>query len=98
MEGRVQGSTLDRSFDSVVKSWVFKAEHSYKRNPKLLAQLRYCEEQGIPLVVILGESEIERGVVKLRDVVTRAEVELPLSELAGEVTKRLQAARSNSSS
>lgn len=71
-------------------------EQSYKRNPKLLAQLQYCEERGIPLVVILGESEIEKGIVKLRDVITRAEVETPLSELADELTKRLQALRLNS--
>ncbi|GJQ71259.1 hypothetical protein Trydic_g22069, partial [Trypoxylus dichotomus] len=54
----------------------FKVEHSYKRNPKLLAQLQYCEEQGIPLVLILGESELEKGVVKLREVTSRAETEI----------------------
>ncbi|KAJ8981150.1 hypothetical protein NQ317_013815 [Molorchus minor] len=44
----------------------FKVEHSYKKNPKLLVQLQHCEEYGIPLAVILGESEIKNGVVKLR--------------------------------
>ena len=27
-----------------------RTEHSYKKNPKMLSQLQYCEEQGIPLV------------------------------------------------
>jgi len=64
-------------------------EHSYKGNPKLLAQLQHCEEQGIPLVAILGEDEIKRGVVKLRDVTTRQEVELPRSQLPSAVIERL---------
>lgn len=57
--------------------YIFQAEILYKKNPKLLNQLQYCEETGIPLVAILGEQELKDGVVKLRDVVTREEVCLP---------------------
>ncbi|XP_019869010.2 histidine--tRNA ligase, cytoplasmic isoform X2 [Aethina tumida] len=74
-----------------------KVEHSYKKNPKLLAQLQHCEEYGIPLAVILGESEIKNGVVKLREVTTRAEVEVPRGSLADEIRKRLQTFSSNGS-
>ncbi|XP_075458084.1 histidine--tRNA ligase, cytoplasmic-like isoform X2 [Ascaphus truei] len=51
-----------------------KAEMLYKKNPKLLNQLHYCEETGIPIVVIIGEQELNDGVVKLRVVATREEV------------------------
>merc|ERR1719309_1543552 len=51
-----------------------RTEHSYKKNPKMLNQLQYCEDNSIPLAVVLGTSEIEKGVVKLRDVASRAEV------------------------
>lgn len=47
----------------------------YKKNPKLLNQLQYCEETGIPLVAIVGEQELKDGVVKLRVVATREEVQ-----------------------
>jgi len=67
-----------------------KAEHSYKLNPKLLAQLQYCEENQIPLAVILGDSELSRGVVKLREVTTRKEDEISLADLGAEIKKRLQ--------
>ncbi|XP_063702859.1 histidine--tRNA ligase [Culicoides brevitarsis] len=67
-----------------------KAEHSYKQNPKLLAQLQHCEENKIPYAVILGDSELERGVVKLRDVQTRNEEELPIENLAIELKARLK--------
>lgn len=66
------------------------AEHSYKLNPKLLAQLQHCEERQIPLVLILGDSELERGVVKLRNVVTREEAEVAREKLVEEINERLQ--------
>ncbi|MEQ2201005.1 hypothetical protein XENOCAPTIV_006134, partial [Xenoophorus captivus] len=53
------------------------AEVMYKKNPKLLSQLQLCEETGIPLVAILGEQELKDGVVKLRVVATREEVQPP---------------------
>ncbi|XP_023220595.1 histidine--tRNA ligase, cytoplasmic-like [Centruroides sculpturatus] len=51
-----------------------KTEHSYKLNPKLLDQLQYCEEHAIPWAIIIGESELQKGIVKLRHVSTRKEV------------------------
>lgn len=68
-----------------------KAEHSYKQNPKLLAQLQYCEENQIPFAVILGDSELDRGVVKLREVATRSEVEIQRENIAEEIRKRIKA-------
>lgn len=56
-------------------------EHSYKGNPKLLAQLQHCEENKIPLAIILGQDEISRGVVKVRNVTSRQEDEVPCGEL-----------------
>ncbi|KAJ1523637.1 hypothetical protein ONE63_001480 [Megalurothrips usitatus] len=67
-----------------------KVEHSYKNNPKLLAQLQYCEECGIPLAIVIGESELARGVVKLREVATRKEVEVPKEKLVEEIRSWLQ--------
>lgn len=53
---------------------LFQAELLYKNNPKLLTQLHYCENTGIPLVVIIGEQELKEGVIKLRLVASREEV------------------------
>ncbi|KAG5879529.1 hypothetical protein JTB14_029895 [Gonioctena quinquepunctata] len=76
----------------------FKVEHSYKKNPKLLQQLQHCEEYGIPLAVILGESELKNGVVKLRVVSSREEVEIQRSSLADEIRTRLENSSLNQSS
>lgn len=67
-----------------------KTEHSYKKNPKLLAQLQHCEENEIPWAIIIGEGEVARGVVKLREIVTRQEEEVKREDLVEEVLKRLQ--------
>ena len=62
---------------------------SLKANPKFLAQLQECESQRIPWVLILGESELERGVVKLRNVADRKEVEIPRQDVIVELRSRL---------
>ncbi|KAL8194144.1 UNVERIFIED_CONTAM: hypothetical protein K2H54_001106 [Gekko kuhli] len=67
-----------------------KAEMLYKKNPKLLSQLQYCEETGIPLVAIIGQQEMDDGVVKLRDVATRKEIDVPKENLIEEIKKRLE--------
>lgn len=59
----------------------FKVEMSYKANPKLLNQLQYCEDRLIPLALIVGERELQDGVVKLRYVKTRIEQDVRLPEL-----------------
>ena len=66
-----------------------KTEHSYKKNPKMLNQLQYCEENGIPLAVVIGESELEKGVVKLRSIASREEVEVGRGELVAFIRTRL---------
>ncbi|KAF0771495.1 histidine--tRNA ligase, cytoplasmic [Aphis craccivora] len=66
-----------------------KAEHSYKKNPKFLAQLQHCEENEIPWAVIIGEEEVAKGIVKLRNVITRQEDEVKREDLVEEVLKRL---------
>ena len=46
----------------------------YKKNPKLLNHLQYCEKEQVPLVVIVGEAEKANGGVKVREVESRKEV------------------------
>ena len=68
----------------------FKAEHSYKKSPKLLSQLQYCEENGIPIAVVIGESELQNNTVKLRDIPSRVEVEICRDNLINELKSRLE--------
>ncbi|XP_014474743.1 PREDICTED: histidine--tRNA ligase, cytoplasmic isoform X2 [Dinoponera quadriceps] len=67
-----------------------KAEHSYKKNAKLLAQLQHCEENGIPLAIIIGEGELAKGEVTLRVVSTRKETRVPRDNVIEEIRKLLE--------
>jgi histidyl-tRNA synthetase len=44
----------------------------------LLDQLTYCEENQIPICIIIGNEEIKNNSVKIRNVITRIEVSLIL--------------------
>lgn len=56
----------------------------------MLAQLQACEDAGIPLAIVIGQSELERGVVKVREVSTRKEEEVERSQLVEFLTKKLE--------
>ncbi|XP_068233150.1 histidine--tRNA ligase isoform X1 [Palaemon carinicauda] len=67
-----------------------KAESSYKNNPKLLSQLQYAEDNGIPLVALIGESEVQEGIVKLRETTTRQEETVKREDFISAVKERLK--------
>uniref|UniRef100_A0A8C6MG60 histidine--tRNA ligase n=1 Tax=Nothobranchius furzeri TaxID=105023 RepID=A0A8C6MG60_NOTFU len=85
-----QKNLLEERLKLVTDLWKagIKAEVMYKKNPKLLSQLQHCEESGIPLVAILGEQELKDGVVKLRVVATREEVDFSRADLIREIRRR----------
>lgn len=80
---------LDQDFVKPSFFTIFQTEQPYKKNPKMLSQLQYCEENGIPLAVIIGESELAAGIVKLRVIATREETEVKRSELASVIKEKL---------
>jgi len=73
----------------IAKLWDagLRAEQSHKKNPKLLDQLQHCEEMGIPRAIIIGQTELDAGVVKLREIATRAEREVPKDEIVSELLR-----------
>ena len=48
---------------------------------KLDKQLKYADKKGIPYVLILGEEEVKKNVVKLKDLKTGKQQELALEQL-----------------
>eukprot|EP00730_Choanoeca_flexa_P019786 TRINITY_DN9676_c0_g1_i3.p1 TRINITY_DN9676_c0_g1~~TRINITY_DN9676_c0_g1_i3.p1 ORF type:complete len:609 (+),score=186.08 TRINITY_DN9676_c0_g1_i3:43-1869(+) len=73
------------------KLWAndIKAITSYKKKPKLLDQFQQCETEGIPYCVIIGPDELAKGVVKLRIMETREEIELPADDLSARIKELL---------
>ena len=72
-----------------------KAEFAYKVKPKLPAQFAGAEKNGVPYAVVLGEDELEKGVVKIKEMGLPDEhpdkngVEVKLTELVDEVRARI---------
>jgi histidyl-tRNA synthetase len=57
----------------------------YPDAKKLGPQFQYAEKRGIRLALIAGEDELNRGVWKVKDLVRREEIEVPVSTLVGSV-------------
>ncbi len=57
------------------------AEFSSASNPKFTPQLQEVLDCGIPFMVIIGENEHAKGVVKIKDVNAKVEEEVPMSQL-----------------
>ncbi len=59
----------------------------YFRESKLKAQFSYADSLGIPYVAILGEIEIEKGVIALKNMATGEQREMGFSGLVEEVMR-----------
>jgi len=76
-----------------------QAEFLYKVKPKLPAQFKAAEVNGVPFAVVLGEDEVAQGKVKIKEMGLREGhpekegVLVNLSELVDEVRQRLQRKR-----
>jgi histidyl-tRNA synthetase len=46
-----------------------------KENPKIQSQLNYANTENIPFAVIIGEDEVQKGIVQLKNL-TNSEQEL----------------------
>lgn len=51
----------------------FNALTFFKTDPKFLDQVQQCETDNIPLGVVIGQEELNSGVVKLKDIKSRSE-------------------------
>lgn len=63
------------------------AETLYVDNPKPQKQLDYAFDNGIPLVMWIGEDEVARGVVKVKSLSHHTEVVVQRTELVEQVKK-----------
>ncbi|CAB3999508.1 histidine--tRNA ligase, cytoplasmic-like isoform X2 [Paramuricea clavata] len=86
-----QKNFLEQRMKLVSKLWEdgIQAEILYKKNPKMLSQFQFCEDNEIPFCAIIGESELKEGVVTLRDMKSRQETKVKQEDLAADITSRI---------
>jgi histidyl-tRNA synthetase len=56
-------------------------EYSSLDNPKFKKQLDEVLERHIPVMVVFGDDEIARGVVKIKNMKLHEEIEVPLADV-----------------
>ena len=61
----------------------------YGGDDKLGKQFKYADRSGVPLAILLGSRERDAGVVKLKDLKTGTETEVPRGELVARVKAAL---------
>ncbi|CAG8571671.1 12886_t:CDS:10 [Acaulospora morrowiae] len=71
-----------------------KAEFMYKNKPKLQPQFSVCDREQIPLAVIIGRDELNRGEVRIKDMRSKEQGEgggfsVKRDEMINELKKRL---------
>lgn len=59
----------------------------YLNNKKLKAKFKYADKLEIPFVIVIGEDEINRQVVKVKDMKTGKESEASMKDLKEVITK-----------
>ncbi|XP_056676161.1 histidine--tRNA ligase, cytoplasmic-like, partial [Monodelphis domestica] len=86
-----QKNFLREQMKQIAEFWDagIRAEMLYKKNPSFLTWLHYCEEMGIPLVAIIGEQELKDGVINLRSVASREEVDIKWEGIVREIQRRM---------
>jgi len=57
------------------------SEYSHLDNPKFKKQLDEALERGIPFMVVFGPDELDKGVVKVKNMSAKTETEVDVSEL-----------------
>jgi histidyl-tRNA synthetase len=66
-----------------------KCEVYLEPSAKLAKQFGYADAKGIPFVATVGPDEVARGVVQLKNLATREQVEVPRADVAAAVAKGL---------
>lgn len=68
-----------------------KAEFVMAAAPNMQRQLEFANKAGIPWMVLFGSTELENGVVKVKDLVNRTEEDVDFGTLVEIMRERLKA-------
>lgn len=67
-----------------------KAEFGFKPNPKMGDQLNFCLDNYIPFMVLVGETELQDGVIKIKNLSEREESTVPRNEMVAALRQLLR--------
>ncbi|GAB4861185.1 hypothetical protein Ancab_036342 [Ancistrocladus abbreviatus] len=83
------GDELPLAAELVSELWSAKFKAEYLVSKRFSKHLELPKELRIPLQVIVGSHELERGIVKIKDWEAKEEYEIPRSKMVEELQKQL---------
>eukprot|EP00181_Compsopogon_caeruleus_P004868 CAMPEP_0184679412 /NCGR_PEP_ID=MMETSP0312-20130426/2245_1 /TAXON_ID=31354 /ORGANISM="Compsopogon coeruleus, Strain SAG 36.94" /LENGTH=468 /DNA_ID=CAMNT_0027128833 /DNA_START=147 /DNA_END=1553 /DNA_ORIENTATION=+ len=69
------------------------SEHAFPERPRQEKQLKYALSSGIPLVITIGEDELSKGTVQVKDLAGEKQLELPREDACVKVREMLEMLR-----
>jgi histidyl-tRNA synthetase len=85
----ILGDDLSLAAEIVRELWVAKLKAAYMLDKRVKKQIAHALDSGIPLMVIVGETELKEGKVRLKDLSATEEFDIARSSLVEEVRRRL---------
>lgn len=85
------GASLEDRMELCAELWKegIRAEYTYHTGSKPQKQLSHANDEGIPLAVIIGGDDKERGVVQLKDLSSQSQEEVPRADIVPELRSRV---------
>ncbi|KAG2616433.1 histidine--tRNA ligase, cytoplasmic-like [Panicum virgatum] len=85
----ILGKDLTLAAELVSELWSAGIKAEFKLTTRVTNHIKYALQSGIPWMVLVGESEIQKGSVKLKDVKANQEDEVARKDFVQELKKRL---------
>ncbi|KAK9270715.1 hypothetical protein L1049_026298 [Liquidambar formosana] len=85
----ILGDDLSQAAELVSELWNAKLKAEYMVSKRVMKHIDRAKESRIPWMVIVGERELNEGVVKLRDIEAKEEDTVPRSRIVDELKRRL---------
>ncbi|KAL3644492.1 hypothetical protein CASFOL_009672 [Castilleja foliolosa] len=85
----ILGDDLSLAAELVSELWAAKIKAEFMVNKRVTKHIDRARGSKIPYMVIVGDQELSKGIVKLKDVVAANDSEVPRSGLLEELRKRL---------
>lgn len=85
----ILGDDLSLAAELASECWAAKLKAEYLLNKRVMKHIDRAKDSRIPWMVIVGERELNEGIVKLKDVAANKEEEVPRSKFVEELRRRL---------
>ncbi|XP_058097409.1 histidine--tRNA ligase, cytoplasmic [Magnolia sinica] len=83
------GKDLALAAELVSELWNAKIKAEFAMTKRVMKQIDRAKQSGIPWMVIVGDSELEKGVANIKDVAINNEVTVPRDQVVEELRRRL---------